>query len=457
MGIKRRTMRWYCLLVVLLVVGLASSERSADEVHTLGPEYYGDMSVTTDNDGEDKAGRFGDYSDWIKKYHIGAHHPYHAKVLGEHKVQQHKASGAAPADAAKPASATTAKAAVETPKASRSTVTSSTHRKATSHSKNTESRHTEHASKHDETAVAPDPADALEAELAKLEHSSAADDATDATPAKAAVDSQSSSTKESDGAAATGTAEATESDKSVQPKKSDNHNLKESSENHISLDSLESTLKELESKPVTVLLQTSREGFAENGANDDFVAVSDEVPIGDSAASDTVSDTMGAVYTIKEDQMSMTNFPTQHVAAAKRSSQLKSVKPKRSSQAKSVGGATAVREAKASDTPTKPQNRLNVKHQTNKAKKKLVHKSNLETGVSAIQAKVDAGLDELDAQKAKISAMIDAQARKDLVRKSRDQFNNAKDDSRTFESQLDDLEQTAALDEDDLASQSVET
>merc|ERR1711865_1335012 len=264
MGIKRRTMRWYCLLVVLLVVGLASSERSADEVHTLGPEYYGDMSVTTDNDGEDKAGRFGDYSDWIKKYHIGAHHPYHAKVLGEHKVQQHKASGAAPADAAKPASATTAKAAVETPKASRSTVTSSTHRKATSHSKNTESRHTEHASKHDETAVAPDPADALEAELAKLEHSSAADDATDATPAKAAVDSES-----------TGTTEAVESKdaKSVQPKKSDKHNLKESAGDDISLDSLESTLQDLETKPALVSLIQEQESATEKSSASAHAAV----------------------------------------------------------------------------------------------------------------------------------------------------------------------------------------
>merc|ERR1711865_252082 len=264
--LKERTMRWYCLLVVLLAVGLASSESSADEVQTIGPEYYGDMSVTTDNDGEDKAGRFGDYSGWIKKYHIGAHHPYHAKALGEHKVQQHKASGTAPDDAAKPASATTAKAAVETPKASRSTVASSTHHggKATSHSKTTESRHTEHASKHDETAVAPDPADALEAELAKLEHSSAADDATDATPAKAAVDSES-----------TGTTEAVESEdaKSVQPKKSDKHNLKESAGDDISLDSLESTLKDLEAKPALVSLIQEQESATEKSSASAHAAV----------------------------------------------------------------------------------------------------------------------------------------------------------------------------------------
>merc|ERR1711865_1245955 len=94
MGERKVTMRWQCL-VVLVIVSFASSESSADEVQTLG-DYYGDMSVTTDSDGEVTPGRFGDYSDWVKKYHIGAHHPYHATKVGEHKVRHHKASSHAP-------------------------------------------------------------------------------------------------------------------------------------------------------------------------------------------------------------------------------------------------------------------------------------------------------------------------------------------------------------------------
>jgi hypothetical protein len=184
--------------------------------------------------------------------------------VGEHKVRHHKASSTAPAHVAKPAAAkATKKVAAKVEKSSRSTedvaVEKPTEQKV---SEEKESQHTKGAAKQD-AAVVPDPADALEAELAKLEHSSAADDVqtsvSDAAPAKAATDSKSTKATDSAPAAAADDASHKKETKAAPAKSADNLRESKDGSQHVSLDSLESTLKQLESKPVTVLLQTERQ------------------------------------------------------------------------------------------------------------------------------------------------------------------------------------------------------
>merc|ERR1712166_1135848 len=273
MGERGCTMRWQWL-VVLVIVSFASSESSADEVQTLG-DYYGDMSVTTDSDGEVTPGRFGDYSDWVKKYHIGAHHPYHATKVGEHKVRHHKASSTAPAHVAKPAAAkATKKVAAKVEKSSRCTEDVAVEKPAEQKvSEEKESQHTKGAAKQD-AAVLPDPADALEAELAKLENSSADDDVqtsvSDAAPAKAATDSESTKATDSATAAAADDASHKKETKAAPAKSADNLRESKDGSQHISLDSLESTLKQLEAKhDVVSLIEEQESSTAKNSASAD--------------------------------------------------------------------------------------------------------------------------------------------------------------------------------------------
>ena len=43
------------------------------------------MSISTGSDGEVRMGHYGDYSDWVKKYHLGKHVPFRAtKVTRQH-------------------------------------------------------------------------------------------------------------------------------------------------------------------------------------------------------------------------------------------------------------------------------------------------------------------------------------------------------------------------------------
>jgi hypothetical protein len=190
-------------------------------------------------------------------------------------VRHHKASSTAPAHVAKPAAAkATKKVAAKVEKSSRSTedvaVEKPTEQKV---SEEKESQHTKGAAKQD-AAVVPDPADALEAELAKLEHSSAADDVqtsvSDAAPAKAATDSKSTKATDSAPAAAADDASHKKETKAAPAKSADNLRESKDGSQHVSLDSLESTLKQLESKhDVVSLIEEQESSTAKNSASAD--------------------------------------------------------------------------------------------------------------------------------------------------------------------------------------------
>merc|ERR1711939_810026 len=81
----------FCALVV------AALSVSDDEIASLGDgAVLPDTGVDTNTDGEMKLGRYGDYSDWIRKYRIGPHHPFHA-TPGGLPVKQQKRKAKKPA------------------------------------------------------------------------------------------------------------------------------------------------------------------------------------------------------------------------------------------------------------------------------------------------------------------------------------------------------------------------
>merc|ERR1719428_2763800 len=74
-------LRHQLLLVCALVVG-AAAVSNEDTLALDDSAAWANTGLGVDTDGETKAGRYGDYSDWMKKYHIGPHHAYHATPGG---------------------------------------------------------------------------------------------------------------------------------------------------------------------------------------------------------------------------------------------------------------------------------------------------------------------------------------------------------------------------------------
>merc|ERR1719182_699022 len=152
--------------VVLAVVAVSMSVE-----HVVGyqerPEE--DMSVGTASDGELKLGHYGDYSDWVKKYHLGKHVPFHAtkrEAAKETSVQFHhthkEPSAAPPAQFARDVKQAEGQP-VSKPEKKRSSPPVSKKAKKEAKKK----------AKKKSTEAEPSVADELESELNSLEHKAA--------------------------------------------------------------------------------------------------------------------------------------------------------------------------------------------------------------------------------------------------------------------------------------------
>eukprot|EP00656_Telonema_subtile_P047302 TRINITY_DN5423_c0_g2_i2.p1 TRINITY_DN5423_c0_g2~~TRINITY_DN5423_c0_g2_i2.p1 ORF type:complete len:1042 (+),score=397.56 TRINITY_DN5423_c0_g2_i2:171-3296(+) len=253
-------------------------------LHRSGHEEFDqDMSGAADNDGEAKIGHYGDYSDWVKEFHLGAHVPAHAtepiapkehqraKVVSapkKHRVQKERAPKAVePVVKAKEEHAKKApvsqKSAKKQAKAPAAKVQEPKKQAAPA-----------------KVAVPADPADELEAELEQLEQHKSPE--AEPSSVKSMVEDDQKAPKEAS------------APKKSADKKEGKHNLMESKGADVSLDSLEASLKDLEATP-TALIQTPFDDGSksfESGAS---------------------SDTMGAVYSVSQDDAHLTNFPNARV------------------------------------------------------------------------------------------------------------------------------------------------
>ena len=112
---------------------------------------------------------------------------------------------------------------------------------------------------------------------------------------------------------------------------------------------------------------------------------------------------MGAVYTMRQDQMKLSNFPTQHVP-------LQASVVHKSLSALPLGEATAAPQP-VHKVETRAPAAKHKKLVGNKQEMKKTTLNKLDKKVVSSEAKIDAGLDALDAKKAKIAAMIDSEVR----------------------------------------------
>lgn len=78
------------VFILLAVCGAHALNEDAAEHASLAAGRL-DTGMDVASDGEEPGQKFGDYSDWMTKYHIGPHHPYHATLPGGAKPPQHKA------------------------------------------------------------------------------------------------------------------------------------------------------------------------------------------------------------------------------------------------------------------------------------------------------------------------------------------------------------------------------
>merc|ERR1719498_147392 len=187
-----------------------------------------DMSISTGSDGEVRMGHYGDYSDCVKKYHLGKHVPFRATKQEASKgtsVQYHHTNKVAKVASVPPSSQAkhVAKKAEEPVKK----VKVKTVKKAAKQTKTAHKAKKQSAKKVKEAA--PSVVDELESELSGLEHKAAA-------PAHKAAPSAKMVHK-----------------KSAQRPKSE---LAESKDDTVSLDSLEASLDKLEAVPTEMLDET---------------------------------------------------------------------------------------------------------------------------------------------------------------------------------------------------------
>jgi hypothetical protein len=267
--------------IVLAVVAI-----SMNAEHVFGNQYQErpemDMSASTGSDGEVEAGHYGDYSDWVKKYHLGKHEPFHAKELEPEthtpaqspkaapKVEQahvdHPAKPAAVHN--KPAKAAQAPVKVEQPKQAKQASKEKKVKQPAEAKQANHAKKEEHAKK---AKAAPSVADELESELDSLEHAP-----------KAAASTDVQSMVKQDQKAAT---------KQLSKSKPE-ANLAESRDSSVSVDSLQAALDKLEAVPTELIQFPSDHQKSLSAASD--------------------GDTMGAAYTVTQESLHLSNFPWLH-------------------------------------------------------------------------------------------------------------------------------------------------
>jgi hypothetical protein len=263
------------------VVGDESSER----VMRAGHDYDLDMSATTQSDGEEKIGHYGDYSDWVKKYHLGKHHPFHAtkeevgkpisiQYHGTHKAKQQVAPSApkkvvaAHPKAKKAFKAEVAKAEAakaEKPEVAKAAKPEAVHDGAKAKKHKAKAKKAKKAASLSKKQPEISAADKLEAELNQLEHKAPVAEATKSTAAVKTMVKKDQAEVEQAQHKAPGTKNLAESGLDQSPK-------------DINLDDLEASLKKLEAQPTELIqdLDSDRSSDSISLDNLDSVALIQE-------------------------------------------------------------------------------------------------------------------------------------------------------------------------------------